>query len=349
MGKMAHSRYRPSWGLVWGNWTKDRYEPPLLHRLLKPKRITGNQINGVGETAWRQADVIYHAPQFKTPFRWVNFTLFMREILTGRSGLAVVGLFLKWSKTRPSPVAPAKPAMSPQDRTTRIKEVALANGADVVGIARMEPTFVFSNSNDVVTERWIVMMGARMDPDKVKSVADRQAVEEVMRAYDLGHDVSFAVAEWLRATGWPAKSHGNAAWSPINMVPAAIAAGLGELGNHGSIINRKLGSSFRLSYCLTDAPLVADAPDVFGAEDFCASCLVCNDACPPAAISHEKQFVRGELKYYVDFDACLPFFNDHGGCGICVAVCPWSRPAIAENLIQKMARRAARRQEPKSA
>jgi len=42
----------------------------------------------------------------------------------------------------------------------------------------------------------------------------------------------------------------------------------------------------------------------------------------------------------VDFDRCLPYFNEHGGCGICVAVCPWSRPGVATRLVEKLARRS---------
>jgi hypothetical protein len=30
------------------------------------------------------------------------------------------------------------------------------------------------------------------------------------------------------------------------------------------------------------------------------------------------------------------------GCAICLAVCPWSRPGVAENLVGKMARRRGR-------
>jgi epoxyqueuosine reductase QueG len=57
----------------------------------------------------------------------------------------------------------------------------------------------------------------------------------------------------------------------------------------------------------------------------------------------EKQMVRGVRKWYVDFDKCLPYFNDHFGCGICLMVCPWSRPGIARNLVEKLARRKARK------
>ena len=49
----------------------------------------------------------------------------------------------------------------------------------------------------------------------------------------------------------------------------------------------------------------------------------CEDACPPEAIASDKQLVRGDVKWYVDFDKCLPFFNEHQGCAVCIAVCPW--------------------------
>ena len=127
------------------------------------------------------------------------------------------------------------------------------------------------------------------------------------------------------------------------MIPAAIAAGLGELGKHGSIINRTHGASFRLSVVSTDMPLLADEPDVFGADDFCHNCRICTDACPPDAIAEQKQLVRGDEKWYVDFDRCIPYFAETKGCAICIARCPWSRPGIADNLLVKMARRRERR------
>ena len=125
---------------------------------------------------------------------------------------------------------------------------------------------------------------------------------------------------------------------PLLLLPAALAAGLGELGKHGSLINRTLGSNFRLACVLTDIPLVPDAIDEFGADDFCQRCQACTNACPPRAIGPDKVLVRGERRYYVDFDRCLPFFNESQGCGICLAVCPWNYPGVAPNLVQKMAK-----------
>tara|TARA_B100001057_G_C22554714_1_gene834844 strand:- start:170 stop:733 length:564 start_codon:yes stop_codon:yes gene_type:complete len=63
---------------------------------------------------------------------------------------------------------------------------------------------------------------------------------------------------------------------------------------------------------------------------------VCEDACPPFAILSEKKKGRGIKKWYVDFDKCLPFFNQHQGCGICIAVCPWSLPGVGLNLAEKL-------------
>ena len=52
--------------------------------------------------------------------------------------------------------------------------------------------------------------------------------------------------------------------------------------------------------------------------------------------------VRGEVKWLVDFDCCIPYFNDTRGCGICIAVCPWSRPGVAPCLADKLSRRRPR-------
>ena len=88
-------------------------------------------------------------------------------------------------------------------------------------------------------------------------------------------------------------------------------------------------------------PLLADAPDSFGADDFCLKCQVCADGCPPAAIGSEKQLVRGAVKWAVDFDRCIPYFNETYGCGICIAICPWSTPGRAPRLAERFSRRAA--------
>jgi epoxyqueuosine reductase QueG len=147
------------------------------------------------------------------------------------------------------------------------------------------------------------------------------------------------MTNWIRDRGHAAEAKTGPMTEDVLMTPAAIAAGLGELGKHGSLINREFGSSFRLSMVTTDLPLETDQSDVFGADMFCGNCRICTDACPPDAIYREKQMVRGTRKWYVDFDKCVPYFVENNTCGLCLVVCPWSRPGIAENLVLKMAKR----------
>lgn len=128
----------------------------------------------------------------------------------------------------------------------------------------------------------------------------------------------------------------------FTLIPPALACGFGELGKHGSLINPELGSNFRLAAVLTDASFALTPPRAHWVDDFCIDCRICEDACPAEAILPEKQTVRGDHKWYVDFDRCLPFFNETHGCAICIAVCPWSRPGVGETLAAKLLRRQQR-------
>jgi epoxyqueuosine reductase QueG len=190
------------------------------------------------------------------------------------------------------------------------------------------------------------MIGCRMEYEKMRhvppTVEDPQSAVEVAEKYNQVDRVAGRLANWIRSQGWYAENQGGPNSGKMVMIPAALACGFGELGKHGSIINRELGSLIRLSCVRTDLPLIADDPDIFGADDFCTQCQVCTRACPVDAITPERQLVRGETKWYVDFDKCVPYFNENYACGICIAVCPWSRPGVAPKLAEKMTRRKQR-------
>ena len=102
------------------------------------------------------------------------------------------------------------------------------------------------------------------------------------------------------------------------------------------------GESKASTAVLTDIPLIPTPKVSYGVDDFCARCQVCVNACPPDAMLPEKVLVRGSSKWYVDFDKCIPFFNENSGCAICIAVCPWSIPGRGANIVQQLLRRVAR-------
>ena len=47
-------------------------------------------------------------------------------------------------------------------------------------------------------------------------------------------------------------------------------------------------------------------------ELFCAPCQVCTQVCPPGAIAPNKQMMRGIVRWYVNFDKCIPGFVEAG-------------------------------------
>jgi epoxyqueuosine reductase QueG len=167
-------------------------------------------------------------------------------------------------------------------------------------------------------------------------------VGDVGDQYARGTRSSYALANWIRSQGFNAHPYPGPSAGALVLIPAAIASGLGELGKHDSLISRKFGSGVRLAGVTTDMPLVPTAPDHFGADEFCSTCQVCTNACPPGAISEQKQLVRGVERWYVNFDKCIPFFAEAASCGICIAECPWTRPSVRPKLLATMAGRLHR-------
>jgi epoxyqueuosine reductase QueG len=222
-----------------------------------------------------------------------------------------------------------------------VERVAREAGAGDIGIALMRPEYVFEG-HEAPPQRWMIVIAVAQDYDAMRAAPSSRTLVEVTRGYARGTRIAKTLANWLRAQGHDALPYGGPMAGSFLLIPAAIEAGLGELGKHGSMIHREFGSNFRLACVLTDVPLVADGRDDFGSDDFCASCRVCADACPPDAIAPAKTLVRGEQRWYVDFDKCLPYFNESMGCAICLAVCPFSRPEIGPRLVEKLAKRRRR-------
>ena len=303
--------------------------------------VSGNELNGWNESEPRQPTLVM----------WAN----PRRLAHGPIQEKMTAEFLAHAELRtvlraedrhePVPISADRPERSPEELVAEIEEFATsADGLSVelVGFVRLDPMWFFEGRSSEMP--WAVVLGLAMDHAELATAPEFTSAMEVHRQYNRGTLAARALADFLRERGFEAEGHGGPGAGPIQMVPAAVAAGLGELGKHGSIINRTLGSSFRLAMVLTTAPLVAGEQDVFGADDFCLGCRICTDACPPDAIAPERRLVRGLEKWAVDFDRCLPYFAASYGCGICIAVCPWSKPGQAPRLAKNMTAKREGRQ-----
>ncbi|MEM9529724.1 MAG: 4Fe-4S dicluster domain-containing protein [Pseudomonadota bacterium] len=313
------------------------YQPNPLFTDLFPE-ISGNEVNGLGETEPRRASPFFWHPPPRQSHGALQaaVTDFHRHSPELRRHFSPTPPGGRGPK--PIEQAPDRIEQSPQTWTDAIKSFSLSHEADLVGIAAMDERFLFEGYES--DHPFIIVIGVAMDYSELSQVpatAENPAGAVVVaREYNRASRASREIANQILSQGWAAKAYPGPYASALNMIPAAIEAGLGELGKHGSIINRELGSSFRLSAVTTDLPLVVDTPDDFGADDYCTRCQACVRACPPDAIYNKKQMVRGESKWYVDFDKCIPYFGETFGCGICIAICPFSRPGNAPRLIERM-------------
>ncbi|MEM8729167.1 MAG: 4Fe-4S dicluster domain-containing protein [Pseudomonadota bacterium] len=316
------------------------FTPDAEQQSLIP-RISGNAINGLGEDRPRRARLVYWSPDpGRIPHGELQRDFYRRSakdprFLTSRTARqAILDAALP-------PLAESRVERSPEAWTAALDPFVTDGHCDKVGVARMQTDWVFEGQEIAQTN--VIMIGVAHDYSAISTAPDATAGLEVMHQYARAAAASKSIAGWLRQQGWEADALTGPLTGALAMIPPALACGFGELGKHGSLITPEFGASFRLSAVLTDAPFAPTSQQDHGIDAFCRNCRICEVACPPEAIAPEKQTVRGTEKWYVDFDRCLPYFNETHGCAICIAVCPWSRPGVGLNLAEKLARRAERK------
>jgi epoxyqueuosine reductase len=313
-----------------------RYTPqPETLALLK---VSGNPINGLGETVPRQPSPFFWHPPDQHPYGEL-------QIVARKSSRCCPGareaFQAAYAYPELVPVAEVRKQHSAAQLTSDLTEFALAHEADDIGIAPIDPLYVFEGYT--IEEPWVIILALAHNYEKLKQVPSNETngvgVCDVGDQYARGTRASYALANWIRSQGYNAQPYPGPGADALLLIPPAIAAGLGELGKHGSLISRHFGAGMRLAGVTTDMPLIASVPDRFGGDEFCQTCQICTKACPPGAIMEQKQMVRGVKRWYVDFDKCIPYFAEAASCGICIAVCPWTRPDVRPKLLATMARR----------
>ena len=118
--------------------------------------------------------------------------------------------------------------------------------------------------------------------------------------------------------------------APVLEKPLAEKAGLGWIGKHSNVINRRAGSWFFLGEIYTDLPLPVDEERE---PDHCGTCTACLDVCPTGAIVAPYVVdARRCISYHtIELDGPIPeeFRRPMGnriyGCDDCQLVCPWNR------------------------
>lgn len=244
------------------------------------------------------------------------------------------------------PPAPDRITLTPERATEKVKGLGLHVGADIVRIGPLNQAWVYGHVGKTSHQDYgkainlphpqVIVFVVGLNQKLVKTAPQIPIELETMRAYLRLASVATTIGAYIRAMGFSARAHVLRNYR-ILLPPVAVDAGVGELARHGIVINEKFGSAFKMAAVTTDLPLVNDPPVNIGVAEFCRECRVCAEYCPVKAIpAGDKQVVRGINKWKINDAACYSYWRHVGSdCGVCVSVCPWTRPrTFPHNIIQ---------------
>jgi len=239
--------------------------------------------------------------------------------------------------------SPKKITFSSHTGALKVKETASSYGADIVGIGPLKQEWTYSHIGstggdgagrhpwgtqiDLSRHNSAVAMGFRMDLDLLSCAPNFPTMLASAQAYSLSAWTSVRLADYIRQLGYSARAHHFSNYQVL-VVPMSVDCGLGELSRAGYLLTKKLGLGVWLSVVTTDMPLTYDQPVDIAVQSFCDQCTICADECPSGAIpGGGKTIHNGFLKWKLDEKKCYSYWHFNGtDCGICMAVCPWTKP-----------------------
>ncbi len=141
------------------------------------------------------------------------------------------------------------------------------------------------------------------------------------------------LADRIAATAGPFGHRVFVDSAPVLEKALARKAGLGWIGKHTNLINRKAGSWFFLGEIYTDLPLPVDRARDDPLAGHCGACRRCLDICPTGAIVAPYRLdARRCISYLtIELRGSIPehlrplIGNRIYGCDDCQLVCPWNR------------------------
>ncbi len=311
-----------------------------LVRLLMQQGLTENELATYqnGGFARLTARIQDYFPAFGRIINPLRSAFFRRlpERLTGQQKAFVLlndseKLIREWVKLeRDAVVSSTSPGLSAEDMTNHIKNAAKVYGADLVGVAHMHDVLYYShhrNGMPVDTSlRFAIVFAVEMPESLIKKAPGQDAMLATSMGYLSAASVGARLAMHIKGMGGRTFFNNVMSYN-APLVVLAEKAGIGQIGRSNVLLTREFGSRIRLGAVMTDLALIADKPQEMGFREFCQRCGNCARHCPGNAIaSGAGQEFGGRLAWAHDGVACIrqwqTFLSD---CGICLAVCPFSR------------------------
>ena len=273
---------------------------------------------------------------------WHLENIFAQGVAGGRMGMYA----WEWEQIFEFPRVPPGLKIdtnNPQEVTWDIKRAATFFGASLVGVCKLDRSWVYSSSyplrdqksmpNDLPEEyQFAIAIAVEMDYKAIHSSPASPASAATGLGYSKMAFIAGLLAHHIRGLGYKAIACGN---DTACSIPIAIDAGLGELARNGLLITPTFGPRVRLAKVLTNLPLVPDRPIQFGVWDFCLQCEKCADKCPSKSIAYGEPTDKpnnisnrpGILRWPINAETCLKFWANNGtDCANCIRSCPFNKP-----------------------
>ncbi|MEQ1635854.1 MAG: tRNA epoxyqueuosine(34) reductase QueG [Methylococcales bacterium] len=200
------------------------------------------------------------------------------------------------------------------------------------GLKRSHPELLIPGTSSVISVR----MDYLPETTKVSQAVLDDPLKAYVSRYALGRDyhkllrqrlqiLADKITDKIGAFGYRAFVDS----APVLEKALAEKAGLGWIGKHSNVINRRAGSWFFLGELYTDLPLPPDK----SSDNHCGSCSACLSICPTQAIVAPYQVDARRCVSYltIELHGSIPepfrplIGNRIYGCDDCQIICPWNR------------------------
>ena len=301
--------------------------PPTYAFGYRQAPVSGNEINGLGVAERTRARKVFHNPGGET-LPWDALDHFFA--LINPRGVVRHILANMWQlRRRDGPVNPGRVDVpDPAAMSARIKDTARDLGADLVGVTRLTDDVLYAGA-EVPT----AMPSASACGWTATRCASSRSLERLSRSCGSIGPSPGSRSSWASTSGtWagrrertatPTARISSTSRSPFAPVSASRQARVTD--QQGARIERparhrrhrppardRRGGGHRRRRPVLHLPALR--------------------ARLPAGRDHRREaLVRGEEKWYVDFDKCVPYFTKTYGCAICIQVCRGASPVAGRS------------------
>ena len=210
-----------------------------------------------------------------------------------------------------------------------LKKFCLQQGADLFGVAdigEVKSDFLLSQEAIKRLDK-AICLGVRLSHSILEEISQqptRLYFHHYRAVNNLLDQLALKACNYIQRAGYsafPIPASQILDWqnqkAHLSHKRLGVLAGFGWIGRSNLLVNKKLGSQFRIVSILTNMPLKIDKP----VKEDCGNCKVCVTACPAKAIKDKPE----EFDHIKCFEKLKEFQKqrlvDQYICGVCVKAC----------------------------